>query len=80
MPLLTNDVWRAMPGVSIERAVKGHGFRLIVFVFMPEQVYLFVLPMGPAGGPVGRLEYPEGNRENWITRLLVDNSSSQLEL
>ena len=38
MSLLTNDVWRAMLSVSIDRAVKGHGFRLIAFVFMPEAV------------------------------------------
>ena len=42
MPLLTNDVWRAMLSVSIDRAVKGHSFRLIAFVFMPEHVHLLI--------------------------------------
>ena len=42
MPLLTNDVWRAMLSVSIDRAVKGHSFRLSAFVFMPEHVHLLV--------------------------------------
>ncbi|MEA1950414.1 MAG: hypothetical protein U9N87_03460 [Planctomycetota bacterium] len=28
MPLLTNDVWRAMLSASIDRIVKGHGFHL----------------------------------------------------
>ena len=34
MPLLTNDVWRAILSASIDRALKGNVFRLIAFVYM----------------------------------------------
>jgi putative transposase len=44
MPLLTNDVWRAMLCESIERAAKRHGYGTIAFVLMPEHVYLLVYP------------------------------------
>ena len=46
MPLLTNDVWRSMLSVSVGRAVAGHEFRLIAFVYMPEHVHLPVFPEG----------------------------------
>ena len=35
MPLLTNHVWRSMLSVSVGRAVAGHGFRLVAFVYVP---------------------------------------------
>jgi len=44
MPLLTNDVWRGMLSHSIDRAIEGHHFRLVAFVYMPEHVHLLVLP------------------------------------
>jgi REP-associated tyrosine transposase len=48
LPLLTNDVWRDMLGVSIARAVERHGYRLAAFVFMPEHVHLLVYPTAGA--------------------------------
>ncbi len=44
MPLLTNDEWRRMLAESVERAIQGHDFRLVAFVFMPEHVHLLVYP------------------------------------
>src|SRR5262249_10560835 len=47
MPLPTNDVWRRLLAESIDRALRGHNFRLVAFVFMPEHVHLLVYPVGP---------------------------------
>jgi len=47
MPLLTNDTWRRMLSVSIDRAIRGHRFRLAALVFMPEHVHLLVYPEDP---------------------------------
>ncbi len=44
MPLLTNDEWRRMLAESVGRAIQGHDFRLVAFVFMPEHVHLLVYP------------------------------------
>ena len=46
MPLLTNDVWRGMLAESVDRAIRGHSFRLVAFVFMPEHVHLLAYPVG----------------------------------
>jgi putative transposase len=79
MPLLTNDTWRAMLSVSIDRAVKGHDFRLIAFVLMPEHVHLLVLPGGPESRISGLLKAVKQPFSNRIKRLLVDNSSRLLQ-
>jgi len=47
MPLLTNDAWRGMLSVSIDRAMDRHGFQLAAFVYMPEHVHLVVYPTVP---------------------------------
>ncbi|GAC1473209.1 MAG: transposase [Isosphaeraceae bacterium] len=44
MPLLTDDAWRRMLAQCVERALRGHDFRLVAFVFMPEHVHLLVYP------------------------------------
>ena len=44
MPLLTNDPWRRYLAHSVREATRLHAFRLVAFVFMPEHVYLLVLP------------------------------------
>lgn len=46
MPLLTNDAWRRMLAASLDRAMRGQGFRLVAFVFMPDHVHLLVVPTG----------------------------------
>jgi putative transposase len=46
MPLLTNDIWRRLLAESIDRAMRGQGFRLVAFVFMPEHVHLLTYPTG----------------------------------
>jgi hypothetical protein len=38
MPLLTNDSWRRLLSDSIDRTMAGNHFRLIAFVFIPENV------------------------------------------
>jgi putative transposase len=43
-PLLTNDLWRKLLAASVDRAIDGHRFRLVAFVFMPEHVHLLVYP------------------------------------
>jgi putative transposase len=44
LPLLTDDTWRKMLSSSIDRAMAGHGFSLVAFVYMPEHVHLLVYP------------------------------------
>ena len=48
LPLLTNDGWREMLSRSIDRAMLGHRYRLVAFVYMPEHVHLLVCPDGDA--------------------------------
>ena len=50
MPLLTNDLWREMLGLAIDRALIGHGYQLAAFVYMPEHVHLIVYPLAEADG------------------------------
>ncbi|WP_459558260.1 transposase [Lacunimicrobium album] len=45
-PLLMKDEWRQLLTESIDRAMFGHQFSLIAFVYMPEHVHLLVLPQG----------------------------------
>lgn len=47
MALLTNDDWREKLSRSIDRAMAGHAFRLVAFVYMPEHVHLLVYPVDP---------------------------------
>src|SRR3954451_12060306 len=44
LPLLADDERRRMLAQSLDRALRGHEFRLIAFVFMPEHVHLLVYP------------------------------------
>ena len=46
-PLLTDDGRLGMLAESVERAIRGHDFRLVAFVFMPEHVHLLVYPTIP---------------------------------
>lgn len=45
-PLLTNNAWRKMLSVSVDRAMQRHRFGLIALVYMPEHVHLLVYPRG----------------------------------
>lgn len=47
-PLLTKDLWLEMLAESIGRAIEGHRYRLVAFVFMPEHVHMMVLPLARA--------------------------------
>ncbi|REJ65202.1 MAG: hypothetical protein DWQ31_18850 [Planctomycetota bacterium] len=47
LPLLTNDRWRAMLSICIDRAIARHHFGLAAFVYMPEHVHLLVWPKEP---------------------------------
>ncbi|MFH0937871.1 MAG: transposase [Planctomycetota bacterium] len=42
LPLLTNDVWRALLSDRINWAAERHRFGLIAFVYMPEHLHLLV--------------------------------------
>ena len=46
LPLLRNDFWRGMLSEAVDRALEGHGFALVAFVYMPEHVHLLVWPRG----------------------------------
>ncbi len=46
LPLLTDDDWCRLLSEGLDRAMRGHGFRLVAFVFMPEHVHLLVYPSG----------------------------------
>ena len=72
MPLLTNDVWRSMLSVGINRAVHGHAFRLVAFVYMPEHVHLLVLPNHPSSSISGLLKAIKQPFSNRIKRLLME--------
>ena len=50
LPLLTNDLWRAMLSQSIDRAVENHRYRLVAFVYMPEHVHLLLYPLPDSPG------------------------------
>lgn len=50
MPLLVDEGWRRMLAESVDRAMIGHDFRLIAFVFMPEHVHLMAYPACPTPG------------------------------
>jgi putative transposase len=79
MPLLTSDSWRAMLSVAIDRAVAGHNYRLVAFVYMPEHVHLLVYPV-PGFSPISELlkaiKRPYSFR---IKKLLKESSNPLLE-
>jgi len=79
MPLLTNDVWRSMLSVSIDRAVSGHAFRLVAFVYMPEHVHLIVLPNDPGSRISGLLKAVKQPFSYRIKQLLAESSSDLLQ-
>src|SRR5947209_1895181 len=43
-PLLTRPDWNRQLSLAIDRAVTGHGFLLVAFVYMPEHIHLLVYP------------------------------------
>lgn len=44
--LLTDDAWRKLLAIAIDRAIYRWEFRLHAFVFMPNHVHLLVAPIG----------------------------------
>ncbi len=67
-----------MLSVSISRAVAGHGFRLIAFVYMPEHVHLLVFPERAEIRVSGLLKAVKQPFSNRIKRLLTENSTGLL--
>lgn len=55
-PLLNGDLWRAWLSESLDRAMMGHAFDLMAFVYMPEHVHLLVFPRVPSAR-IDRLLY-----------------------
>jgi putative transposase len=47
MPLLEDEGRLRMLAEGVDRAVRGHDFRLVAFVFMPEHVHLLAYPTVP---------------------------------
>ena len=45
MPLLTNDLWRQELSRTIDLACEAAHMELVAFVYMPEHVHLFVMPL-----------------------------------
>jgi putative transposase len=78
-PLLTNDVWRRMLAESIDRAMKGHGYRLTAFVFMPEHVHLMIYPLAEASRIDALLKAIKRPFSYRIKQLLVGSRSRLLE-
>jgi len=79
MPLLTNDVWRAMLSEAVDRAVEFQQFDLIAFVWMPEHVHLLVLPRttdSRISALLNAIKRPFSFR---IKKLLADADSPLLE-
>jgi putative transposase len=78
-PLLTNDLWRAMLSESIDRAMAGHCYRLVAFVYMPEHVHLLVYPLEAASGIEGLLRAIKRPYSYRVKQLLVASKSRLLE-
>ena len=76
-PLLTNDQWREMLSRSIDRAMVGHAFRLVAFVYMPEHVHLLVLPTDPKS-EVERLLYAVKRPYSYRIKQLLIQAKSPL--
>ncbi|MEX2188603.1 MAG: transposase [Pirellulales bacterium] len=79
MPLLTNDVWRAMLSESIRRACLNHGYSLVAFVYMPEHVHLIAFPGTNSPGVDGLLRAIKRPYSYRIKQLLVAANSPLLD-
>ena len=79
LPLLTNDRWRAMLAESITRAMTGHDYELIAFVFMPEHVHLLVLPKSESSRVSNLLNAIKRPYSFRIKKLLQQSNSPLLE-
>ncbi len=79
MPLLTNDVWRKMLSVSVDRAVARHRFQTIALVYMPEHVHLLVCPPASATKQdVDRLLYAIKRPFSYRIKTLLAEAGSPL--
>ncbi len=76
MPLLTNDVWRAILVQSLEAACSEEGFGLLAFVFMPEHVHLLVVPLATDSNVSRLLARTKQPASKQIKQLLVEANSS----
>ena len=55
-PLLNDNDHKLLLTEAIDRAISGHGFQLVGFVYMPEHVHLIVLPIRQNAGVSGLLK------------------------
>ncbi len=78
LPLLTNDLWRAMLAESLERALNRHNYRLTAFVFMPEHLHLIVYPLAEAAGVAILLSAIKRPFALRIKKLLIGTNSRLL--
>jgi len=79
LPLLTNDLWRAMFSESVDRALTRHVYRLVAFVFMPEHVHLMVYPLAGAAGVALLLKAIKQPYAVRIKRLLAETKNPLLD-
>jgi len=77
-PLLIDDQWRRMLAESLDRAVIGHKFQLVGFVFMPEHVHLLVYHLFDSPDIDGLLSAIKRPFSVRIKRLLENSGSSLL--
>ena len=78
LPLLTNDIWREMLSRSIDRAMAGHEFSLVAFVYMPEHVHLLVYPNERTSQVEGLLYAIKRPYSYHVKQLLVQSKSPLL--
>lgn len=77
MPLLTNDLWRKLLSESVDRALNGHNYFLVAFVFMPEHVHLLVYP-GVGGGDIRAFLYAIKRPYSYRIKELLQASHTSL--
>jgi putative transposase len=78
MPLLTNDAWPVKFCEVIDRAIKGHSFRQVAFVLMPEHVHLLGYP-SVSEPDLDKLLFAVKRPYSYrIKQLLIENDSELL--
>jgi putative transposase len=80
LPLLTDEISRALLARSVQRAMDRHGYGLLAFVFMPEHVHLMALPERRASTLSALLNAIKRPYTHRIKRLLVESRSKLLPM
>jgi putative transposase len=78
LPLLSDHGRLPMLSESIDRAMKGHGYALTAFVYMPEHVHLLVFPGAGASGIADLLKAIKRPFSYRFKRSLLESASPLL--